>query len=193
VQVAARRLLDAVLDDDLVPAGFAMLLAGGKLSAEIEPGLGDVMALAKACETDDPGLGSEAAAALVGMGIGLTPSGDDLLGGFFYALVFRGRVGGAKRTAWDDASDVVAEKARRRSHPISAVLLADLLRGEGHAPLHRLAALLSNGGDDLGQAVAAVRELVRVGNSSGWNMLAGFAAGLLGRRAFPGRPKHLDA
>jgi hypothetical protein len=67
--------------------------------------------------------------------------------------------------------------ARQRTHPISAVLLSDLLAGEGHEPLHALASALAT--DAASAAVDAVGRLVRIGHSSGWDLLAGFLGCLL--------------
>ena len=98
---------------------------------------------------------------------------DDFVGGVFFA---RERLGPpASRECWRAAGEIVCERARAATHPISAVLLADLVAGRGHAPLHDLAR-----GVALGASPAALidvtRRLVRIGHSSGWDMLAGFLA-----------------
>ncbi|MGH7391093.1 MAG: DUF2877 domain-containing protein, partial [Candidatus Rokuibacteriota bacterium] len=70
--------------------------------------------------------------------------------------------------------------ARARTHPVSAALLGDLLAGEGWAPLHDLARAVA--ADDGAAAVAAAGGLVRLGHSSGWDLLTGFLAALTGGR-----------
>jgi hypothetical protein len=109
-----------------------------------------------------------AADMLVGLGPGLTPSGDDLIGGAMIALHTLGRGGTARRLAgW------ALPLAGGRTGAISAAHLACAADGEGSAALHDLlAALLAP--DDAG-IVAATRTLAAIGHSSGWDMLAGAA------------------
>ena len=119
----------------------------------------------------------EAATALLGLGPGLTPSGDDYVGGAFFA---RARVaGGDARAHWARAAAAVRAHAPGRTHPISAALLGDLLDGDGPAPLHDLVGALARGAP-VAAALAAARRLVRLGHSSGWDMLAGFIGGISG-------------
>jgi hypothetical protein len=89
------------------------------------------------------------AAALFGLGPGLTPSGDDLVGG--YLVVRRD----ATLAAWAVA------QAHRRSSRISAAHLAAAASGEASAAFHDALA-----GGPLGPLLA-------LGHSSGWDMLAG--------------------
>jgi hypothetical protein len=107
-----------------------------------------------------------AAEILIGLGPGLTPSGDDLLGGAMIALHALGRATVAARlAAW--ALPLAAE----RTGAISAAHLACAAAGEGSSALHDfLAALLT--GDAAALAEAAVA-LGAIGHSSGWDMLAG--------------------
>jgi hypothetical protein len=110
----------------------------------------------------------EAASMLIGLGPGLTPSGDDLLGGAMIALRALGRDDRARRVA-----DWALPLAATRTGAISAAHLACAAAGEGNASLHEfLAALLM--GDDAGIA-SAVAALAAIGHSSGWDMLAGVA------------------
>jgi hypothetical protein len=113
--------------------------------------------------------------ALVGFGAGLTPSGDDFLGGLLF---------GAKvlRTAYPSSFfldvAVSAGTYRARTHPISWTLLDDHMRGHAVAPLHAIV----NGilaGASTESISPVVLQLVRVGHSSGWDTLAGLFAGLL--------------
>jgi hypothetical protein len=113
--------------------------------------------------------------ALVGLGAGLTPSGDDFLGGLMFGA-------SALRTAYPNARffdlAVPSETYRSRTHPISWALLDDHTKGHAIAPLH----LIVNGilvGASIAEIRPAVQQLVRVGHSTGWDMLAGLFAGLL--------------
>ena len=121
----------------------------------------------------DDGAGfAEAARPLLGLGEGLTPSGDDLVGGALFACPLSGRTD----PAWDAAIARVVAGARVRTHPISARLLADLAAGEAWAPLHDLASSLVCA--DMNTAHRSARELTTLGDSSGWSLLAGVVVGL---------------
>jgi len=91
--------------------------------------------------------------------------------------------------AWAGAAADLVERARTRTHPVSAALMADLARGEGHEPLHNLIEALSHGGL-LDRAFYPVAQLARLGHSSGWDLLTGVLVGLAGAAALdrPGLP-----
>lgn len=112
------------------------------------------------------GVPPPAVAELIGLGPGLTPSGDDLLGGVLIALRGLGRGAAADRlAAW------VLPRARERTSAISAAHLACAAAGEGAAALHgALAALCTPGAPGLG---AWLRALDALGHTSGWDALAG--------------------
>jgi hypothetical protein len=105
---------------------------------------------------------------LIGLGPGLTPSGDDLIGGALIALRALGRSEIAARlAAW------ALPLAGQRTGAISAAHLTCAAAGEGSFALHDLiAALLTPGAPGLVEAVAV---LATIGHSSGWDMLAGVA------------------
>jgi hypothetical protein len=113
---------------------------------------------------------------LLGLGAGLTPSGDDYVGGALFARAWLGGSGSGTAPAWRAAAAEVADAARARTHPISAALLRDLAAGLGWAPLHDLAAGLDEA--QPARAVEAARRLTRLGHTSGWDLLAGLGAGL---------------
>jgi hypothetical protein len=81
----------------------------------------------------------------------------------------------------------VLEAAPALTHPISVALLSDMLHGLGYAPLHELASALAIGAP-LPAALEAARRLTRIGHCSGWDMLAGFVAGILGAAALGASP-----
>ncbi len=132
-----------------------------------------VDALAAACRTDRPADAIEPAVALLGLGPGLTPAGDDFVGGVLFARRWLATAGVADARGWHDTAARVRAAARERTHPISAALLGDLSRGESHAALHDVVARLAGGGD----GAAAARALTRIGHSSGWDILAGALCG----------------
>ena len=111
-----------------------------------------------------------AVGSLIGLGPGLTPSGDDLLGGCLIALRRTGRRGQAE--ALGDAALTAARTATGR---ISLAHLACAAQGLGAAALHdALEAVVAVGdGGDGGDADAALTALDGVGHCSGWDALAG--------------------
>jgi len=105
-------------------------------------------------------------APLIGLGPGLTPSGDDYLGGLMVALSLVGRRGLRDRL-WQAIEPLTIE----RTTAISRVHLAAAAEGLGSAALHAtLAAILSGASD---RVAAACAGLAGVGHSSGWDGLAG--------------------
>jgi len=156
-------------------AGFGVLLACAPLAFPLDGAADDARALAGACARDDAAAATPAALALLGLGGGLTPSGDDFVGGALFARRLLAAAHLADAPGWNRLAGVVTEAAATRTHPISAALLGDLARGCGHAPLHDLVAALAAG--ETARARRAAASLVRLGHSSGWDMLAGLGAG----------------
>jgi len=108
---------------------------------------------------------------LVGLGPGLTPSGDDCLGGILLALHAIGERHIAERL-WAR----IGIPARTRTHAISCALLAAAARGLGSARVHRFLRILMLGADP----VPALEDLARMGQSSGWDTLVGLVMVLEG-------------
>jgi hypothetical protein len=107
-----------------------------------------------------------AAEMLIGLGPGLTPSGDDYLGGVLIALHRLERKPQALGL-WRWLEPRVA-----RTSAISAAHLAAAAAGEGHEALHRCLAVLCSNAD----WTEALEAIARVGHVSGWDSLAGVAA-----------------
>ncbi len=157
------------------PRGFGAWLLGTPLAFPLT-GAGEAAdAIAGACARDDAAAAAEAALPLLGLGAGLTPSGDDYVGGAFFARVALAQLGGTDTTTWRQASAIVRAAAGEATNPISATLLGDLLDGHGWSALHDLARALAAGDDPL--AMHAATRLIGLGHSSGWDLLAGFVAG----------------
>jgi hypothetical protein len=96
---------------------------------------------------------------LIGLGPGLTPSGDDYLGGMLIALHQLERKPQAQGLwRW-------LEPRLSRTSDISAAHLAAAAAGEGHEALHAVL-----GGD------LSLEPLDAVGHTSGWDALAGVVA-----------------
>ena len=107
------------------------------------------------------------AEALIGLGPGLTPSGDDYLGGVLIALNQFGRKPQAQ-SLWRWLQPRLA-----RTSDISAAHLAAAATGEGHEALHSCIAALCTLAPNWTRELAA---LDSVGHCSGWDSLAGVAA-----------------
>ena len=156
------------------PQGFAAFLAGLRPAFTIDSGAPSVSALAHAIDDDDANAAHAAALPLLGLGPGLTPSGDDFVGTVLYARRLFGLTPG-----WTNAALRLIDAAQSRTHAISAALFRDLTEGQSFASLHRLAAALAAGAP----ALAAARNVAAIGHSSGWDMLAGFIVGATGSAA----------
>lgn len=109
-----------------------------------------------------------AAEGLIGLGPGLTPSGDDYLGGVMVALQLRRR-GAQAASLWR----WLEPRLKARTSELSAAHLAAAAAGEAHEALHEVL----NG--------APPERLDGVGHCSGWDAFAG-AMAVLGNYELPG-------
>ena len=118
------------------------------------------------------------AKALIGLGTGLTPSGDDFVGGLLFTAWHLGRAY-PSRCPWDGehVGELVAgwEGLTNR---ISYAFLQDFAQGQGPRPLHDLMAALLTGAD-ASETMAHVHLAAAIGSSSGWDMLTGLLTGML--------------
>ena len=106
------------------------------------------------------------AADLIGLGPGLTPSGDDLLGGALVALHLLGRID-LRDALWQK----VREPALADANAISRAHLTAAAQGLGGAALHAvLNDVLTGTTAALPRRLAAVEA---IGHTSGWDALAG--------------------
>jgi hypothetical protein len=165
----SRRLVEGV-DRLGRPDGFGALLVGGRPAFPLDQAAERARGFLESCARDEAATAATIGERLLGLGPGLTPAGDDLVGGAFFAR----RIGGD----WTNAAGAIRARARERTHPISATLLGDLLDGCGHAPLHDLVLALVRA--DAASALEAAARLVRIGHSSGWDMLTGVLGALCG-------------
>ena len=126
-------------------------------------------ALALALGTNDLPALEQAALRLLGLGPGLTPSGDDFVGAVFFTLQH------APRTHWAAELPAVLDRirtaARGATNRISAALLSDLLDGQSFRALHDL--MLALDSEDPILIDAAAQALMNIGASSGCDMLCG--------------------
>lgn len=153
---AALPLVLQVLD----PVAAGNLVPGPRAAAA-------VLALGKGVRGDNGDL-REAAARLGGAGPGLTPAGDDALGGILFA----------RRALTGDAcgDDLVAVAGSVRTTGISGAFLLWAARGQALAPVHDLLAAAVAG--DVAAAASAARALGGIGHSSGADFAQGLSWGL---------------
>ncbi len=188
------RALDALTAAALPEAGLATFLRRPAAAASPEarkaaPNIAILQAwLQGAAEPNasPPRRVLEAATALLGLGPGLTPSGDDFLGGLLIALRLLNR-GDLAARLWTG----IEAAAARRSVDLSVAHLRAAAAGRGSAGLHAaLNALVTGRAEDL---PAVLGRVGKIGHTSGWDALAGavtalrpFAAGSDPmRRGFP--------
>jgi hypothetical protein len=118
---------------------------------------------------------------LVGLGPGLTPSGDDYLGGLLFTARYL-RAAYPWEFRWDRGLILnFLGRARPLTNCLSYTILADLANGHGPEPLHELVSSLLQGGLKP-HSLSGLQRLIQIGHSSGWDMLAGMmTAALLAR------------
>ena len=137
-----------------------------------------ILSLAAACFNVDMTEVTRRGRELIGLGPGLTPSGDDFLGGLVFAAH-------SLNTAypqdfnWEEepVMDMI-DWASTQTHPISHTILRDHASGHGPEPLHELVASLLKG-QDVGRTLKGVKRLIGIGDTSGWDILAGLLTGML--------------
>ncbi|NQV98508.1 MAG: DUF2877 domain-containing protein [Rhodospirillales bacterium] len=103
---------------------------------------------------------------LLGLGPGLTPSGDDFLAGVLITLAALGETRARLHLA-----GAIRTHAPAATNPISAQHLYAATAGLGGAAIHDLFAALQTDNPDSQRA--ALKNLVAVGHTSGWDALAG--------------------
>lgn len=126
--------------------------------------------LLSAILVEDRNTMSETAAALGGLGAGLTPAGDDFLIGLMHAL-WVGRSSAAALAL----SLVLAESAIPRTNSLSAAWLRVASQGEAGEPWHQLVWAIAKG-SDRDSVERAVMRILPTGHSSGADALGGFVA-----------------
>ncbi|MFB9269519.1 DUF2877 domain-containing protein [Bradyrhizobium erythrophlei] len=163
------RAIDEVWSEEITTAGLAVLgadhapIAASPLVQAAMPG---VAALERILvdAASDPRVAS-GLAGLIGLGPGLTPSGDDLIGGALIALAALGHT--ERRDAlWNHCRPLV-----EHTNDISRAHLQAAARGYGAAALH--AAIHATMGGEVAKLRQAVSALTAIGHSSGLDAFAG--------------------
>lgn len=157
---------------------------GRPLAFGLQPAQPRLEALRQALGRHDLNAFEAAALRLLGIGHGLTPSGDDLVGAVMFTLVY------APIKAWQPAMADLQNRlwlaATTATNPISAALLEDLMNGASYRALHDLLEALHSLDQQLIQA--AVQTLLRLGATSGGDMLAGVLLSLQNPETAPDSP-----
>ena len=120
----------------------------------------------------------EAVTSLLGLGPGLTPSGDDFLGGMLIALYVCGEKSVQKQLYTQ------VETLLDNTGPVSKAHLKAAALGEGSHSLHQVLNMLLNGNHT--KLEPAIDSINQIGHTSGWDALAGVAV-VLRQLASPSR------
>ena len=129
-------------------------------------------------ENGDLAACEEGAQNLAGLGVGLTPAGDDFLLGTIYGLWLNSFQRGDAKT--QRMIEAIAETAAARTTTLSAAWLRAAARGEAGEPWHELLAALRDSGETaltepVEVAVSqAIDRILATGHTSGADALAGF-------------------
>lgn len=110
---------------------------------------------------------------LIGLGLGLTPSGDDYLLGFVAARIAQGETGEVR---WLRLS--LAHHAMNATNLISASYLRHGLQGRFSSHLKRLLDLLHSPGCTPEAVKPVIEQVIQVGSTSGRDTLIGVLTGL---------------
>ena len=128
-------------------------------------------ALGRALELADTGAARVEAEALVGLGQGLTPSGDDVLLGLFAVL----HLPGGPCAPLRDLGRQVLARGAHRTHAISLCALRAAAEGRVRARIIALLSALIAGEREA--MLAALRAVLAIGSTSGRDIVAGIVLG----------------
>ncbi len=103
---------------------------------------------------------------LLGLGPGLTPSGDDFLGGAMIVLHYL-----AQRAVVHPIASMIRQFAECATTPISVAHLAAAAEGQGSMQLHEALNGIVGGKQEINDDLLSA--LDRIGHCSGWDALAG--------------------
>jgi hypothetical protein len=171
-QAPAEGLLRLILDPARAAVGAPFLRRAAGAIDRIEQGLlGD--------GTDQTAL-DDGVRVLIGLGPGLTPSGDDFLVGIMVALAEM-----QETRLLETLSAAVGKYAAARTNSISAVHLSAGAQGLGADALHRTIQSILSGGNGL---TGNLSDLAKIGHCSGWDAVAG-ASFILRPATVSGRPR----
>ncbi|MDA1127690.1 MAG: DUF2877 domain-containing protein [Chloroflexi bacterium] len=144
----------------------------------VAAGIEQIRRLIPLCRSGDLGSVLRNAEQLIGLGPGLTPSGDDFIGGFLF-MAYHLSSAYPSELEWNvGEAEMFLLRSESKTSRISFALLTDLAGGQSHESLHDLVDGLMSRTQDF-DAAALVRRVTEIGHSSGWDMLTGMVAGTL--------------
>ena len=115
---------------------------------------------------------------LIGLGEGLTPSGDDFMGGILFSSIVLMEIYSQYQGFTSSDVDLFFDNSRDQTNLISIVMLKDLAKGYDCDTLHRfMNAILTD--QHLESINRLGLELVQIGHSTGWDLLTGVWTGML--------------
>ena len=131
-----------------------------------------------ACHNQDSAAIMAQSEKLIGLGTGLTPAGDDFVGGLLF-VAHHLKIAYPGAFHWEQSPiDDLLDYARARTNQISYAILHDHARGEGVEPLHNLTTAILDY-QDRDDIMTHARRLLEIGSMSGAEMLAGALTGML--------------
>ena len=131
----------------------------------------------------------DAVRGLIGLGPGLTPSGDDLLGGLMVALISTAGcdILGANSVSYAagirhsamirELANCIANNAPQGTNRISIAMLGSAVLGVGNDAQHQLLNSIFQPEYESNQIEVALR-LAQIGHTSGWDSLVGLLIGV---------------
>lgn len=123
---------------------------------------------------------------LLGLGRGLTPAGDDLIGGLLLAL---------HAMQSENRLNALVRAITAAPELITTLLSRNLLhaacQGLGHAYLHDLVFCLQHG--DVYEIQTAAGKMDLIGHGSGWDALAGFLSGVAAMNEWTMTPSPVES
>ncbi|MBI5298481.1 MAG: DUF2877 domain-containing protein [Chloroflexi bacterium] len=131
-----------------------------------------ILAAAEGCRPP----AEDAVGALIGLGTGLTPSGDDLLAGYMAGVCCAAR-GKAERLEYLSTFTNVVMRHAHGTNDISRTYLHHAARGRVSSRLFHLASAIC-GGAELQHVRACVESAMQVGHTSGMETVTGLLFGL---------------
>ncbi|HVF99062.1 MAG TPA: DUF2877 domain-containing protein [Chloroflexia bacterium] len=125
----------------------------------------------------EPQGAANALVGLLGLGAGLTPSGDDVVAGILASLVWQARLGAVPPQFAQQMVDAMRRAAPSRTNDISVCLLWHAGHGLLYAPAMELGEAMLRG--YVVSIGSQVQRLLSIGHSSGADMAVGLLAGVV--------------
>lgn len=167
------RVLDDVLSSHGIPGGLLPAPDAGRIDAEVTATLmRRADTLRRAVADGDVAAVLGAGGALVGLGPGLTPAGDDFLTGLLALCAPTG----LRLHDWLPVLAQVVERGRSRTTDVSAATLVEAVRGRLSDVVADLLEALTGTGP--GPLAAATTSVLGIGRTSGTDIVSGLRAGL---------------